>query len=180
MLDFGTYLIHTESERHDLCSDVLPTPLANHLPYLNASNAHLHPANLVVTELVENKAADLPVTFFIDQASHSTFICGTTQHLVGGVFFSGSHIDYRSQPLAKKRHSDIMGQIGKFLHQTGYYGAVNADVIEDTSEEQYIVDLNVRMGGSYVLGALKTHFWAQRGLTCASSGQDRDNTMAWR
>lgn len=61
-----------------------------------------------------------------------------------------------------------MGKIGKFLHQKGYYGAVNADVLEDTSGNQYIVDLNVRMPGSYVLGALKTHFWVQRGLTCAS------------
>lgn len=168
MLGFGTYLIRTESERHSLCSDVLPKILANYLPYLNASNAHLHPANLVVTDLVENIAADLGVTFFINQAGHCKFICGTTQRLVGGVFFSGSHINYQSQHLAEKRLSDIMGQIGRFLHEKGYYGAVNADVLEDTSGKQYIVDLNVRMPGSYVLGALKTHFWVQRGLTFAS------------
>ena len=87
---------------------------------------------------------------------------------MGGVFFSGSHINYQSQPLAEKRLSNIMGQIVKFLHRKGYYGAVNADVLEDTSRNQYIVDLGFRMPGSYVLGALKTHFWVQRGLTCAS------------
>ena len=167
MLGFGTYLIHTESERHDLCSDVLPNVLANYLPYLNDSNAHLQPANLVVTELIQNIAADLGLTFFIDQAGHCTFICGTTQNLVG-VFFSGSHINYRDQPLAEKRLSDTMGQIGEFLHRKGYYGAVNADILEDIGGRQHIVDLNVRMPGSYVLGALKTHFWAQRGLACAS------------
>ena len=168
MLGFGTYLIHTEPEKHNFCSHVLPNVLANYLPYLNASNAQLHPANLVVTDLVENIAADLGVTFFVDQAGHCTFICGTTQHLEGGVFFSGSHINYRNQPQAEERLSDIMGKIGKFLYQKGYYGAVNADVLEDSSGKQYIVDLNVRMPGSYVLGALKTHFWARRGLTCAS------------
>lgn len=168
MLGFGTYLIRTESEKHSLCSDILPKILANYLPYLNASNAHLHPANLVVTDFIEDIAADLGVTFFISPAGHCTFICGTTQRLVGGVFFSGSHINYQNQSLAEKRLSDIMGQIGKFLHKKGYYGAVNADVLEHTSGKQYIVDLNVRMPGSYVLGALKTHFWVQRGLTCAS------------
>ena len=168
MLGFGTYLIRTESERHNLCSNVLPNVLANYLPYLNASNAHLHPANLVITDMVEKIAADLGVTLFVDQAGHCTFICGTTQHLVDKVLFSGSHINYRNQPLAKKRLSDIMEKIGSFLHKKGYCGAVNADVLEDTSGRQYIVDLNVRMPGSYVLGALKTHFWAQRGLMCAS------------
>ena len=168
MLGFGTHLVHTEFERHKLCSDVIPNVLANYLPYLNASNAHLHPANFVLTDLVEEIAADLGVTFFIDQAGHCTFICGTTQHLVGGVFFSGSHINYRNQSKAEKRLSDIMRQTGRFLYQKGYYGAVNADVLEDNSGKQYIVDLNVRMPGSYVLGALKTHFWAQRGLMCAS------------
>ena len=168
MLGFGTYLVHTESEKHELCGDLLPNILANYLPYLNASNAHLHPANLVVTDLVEDIADDLGVTFFIDRAGHCTFICGTTQYLVGGVFFSGSHINYRNQPLAEKRLSDIMEQIGKFLHEKGYYGAINADVLEDASGKQYIVDLNVRMPGCYVLGALKTHFWTKRGLMCAS------------
>lgn len=167
MLGFGTHLVRTEDDRHGLCSDVLPKILANYLTYINASNANLHPASLVITDLVENIAADLAVTFFIDPAGHCTFICGTTQHLVGGVFFSGSHINYRDQPVAQKRLSEVMGKIGKFLHQKGYYGAANADVLEDTSGKQYIVDLNVRMSGTYILGALKTHFWAQRGLMCA-------------
>ena len=41
-------------------------------------------------------------------------------------------------------------------------------VLEDTNRILYIVDLDVRMPESYVLGALKTRFWAQRGLRCAS------------
>lgn len=122
----------------------------------------------MVTDLVEDRAADLGITCFVEQDGHWILICGTTQHLIGGVFFSGSQINYRDQPLAEKRLSDMMGQTGRFLHRKRYYGAVDADVLEDMNHKPYIVDLDVRMPDLYDLGALKTHFWAQRGLRCAS------------
>ena len=128
-------------------------------------------ANYVLSltpDLVEDRAADLGITCSVDQEGHGTLICGTTQHLIGGVFFSGSQTNYRDQPLAEKRLSDIVGQAGRFVHRKRYYGAVDADVLEDTNRILYIVDLDVRMPESYVLGALKTRFWAQRGLRCAS------------
>ena len=93
------------------------------------------PANLVLT-VVEHIAADLGAIFLMEQAGYCPFICRTTQHSVGVVFTSGSHINYRNQPLAEQRLSDVMGQIAEFLHQKGYYGAINADVLENTSGEQ--------------------------------------------
>ena len=168
MLGFGTYIIRTKSEQQNLTNNILPNLLANYLPYLNASNAHLYPANLIITEIVEDTAADLSLTFFINQAGHCTFICGTTQVLAEGVFFSGATINYRDQGKFEQRCSRTMEHIGQFLHSKGYYGTINADVLEDANGIQWIVDLNVRMPGSYVLGALKKHFWIQRGLMCAS------------
>ena len=71
------------------------------------------------------------------------------------------------------------GTTRKFLDQKGYYGASNADVLENTSGKQYIVDLNVQMPGSYVFGAFMTHFLAQCGLMSATM-QSESLLRRWR
>ncbi|KAK4692905.1 hypothetical protein P7C71_g4388, partial [Lecanoromycetidae sp. Uapishka_2] len=169
MLGFGTYIIRTPSEHQKLITNILPNLLSsNYLPYRNTSNTHLGPANLIITAVIGDIAADLSLTLFVNQAGTCKFICGTTQRLANGVFFSGATIDYRDQDTFERRCESTMQQIGAFLHSQKYYGPVNADVLEDSHGRQWIVDLNVRMPGSYVLGALKKHFWAQRGLGIAS------------
>lgn len=167
MLGFGTYIIRTSSEHIYLITKILPNLLANYLPYLNVSNTHLGPANLILTSVIEDIAADLSLTFFLSRNGECKFVCGTTQLLANGVFFSGATIKYHDQPKFEKRCSATMHSIGHFLHSKGYHGPVNADVLEDSEGVQWIVDLNVRMPGSYVLGALKGHF-LKRGCGWAS------------
>ena len=51
-----------------------------------------------------------------------------------------------------------------FLHSKGYHGPAGVDIVTDElSGEQLIVDLNVRVTGTFHLGPLLGHF-TQRGL----------------
>ena len=60
-----------------------------------------------------------------------------------------------------------MREAGAFLHSNGYYGPAGLDVLEDKAGVQWVVDLNVRTGGSYILGTLTKHF-VDKGLDYAS------------
>lgn len=72
MLCFGANLIRRVSESHSLCtsSNVLLNILAKSILYLNTSNAHLHPANLVLTDLLNTERLILASHFRFDKPAN--------------------------------------------------------------------------------------------------------------
>ena len=77
-------------------------------------------------------------------------------------------------PLAKieSEYSGIMNEIAAFLHREGYYGPAGVDLLKDEKTgKDYIVDLNVRIPGSVIVGLLSNHF-TKRGLNWACLEED--------
>ena len=82
----------------------------------------------------------------------------------------GSTITYSRQPFLQEKFQGMMESAAGWLHSHHYTGPVGADILETSSGEMSIVDLNVRTSGSMCLPLLKGHFTC-RGLDSASSFQ---------
>ena len=171
----GTFQVSTEEDRKQLIEKLSSQILPKLLSQVTPENAHLHPATILLSELVDSPIADIGLTFFITKAGETIFLAVTEQTVDDDKAWIGSKISYPAQRGFKDKYSPIMHDIGTWLHRYGYYGPCGADILEtspaagENGPSLHIVDLNVRTSGSLVLGLLGGHFSERRGLHEASS-----------
>lgn len=157
----GTFAITTEAER-DRVKNILTAQLGAMLQQLNRCNHHLYPCSLVLQDFITGPVVAL--SLFVTKKGQPRFIACCEQifdergHWIGGL------ISYRQQTGLCESFAAITEKVAAFLHSKGYYGPAGVDIITDErSGEQLIVDLNVRVTGTFHLGPLMGHF-TQRGL----------------
>ena len=157
----GTFQASSSKDRERLVGDLSNRILPKLLSQVNASNAHLKPATLLLSEVITDPIGDYGLTFFVTRTGECIFLCATEQTIDESAAWIGSKISYPAQDALKQRFTSITRDIGAWLHHHGYYGPVGADILEtapDTckpkSTNLHIVDLNVRTSGSLVLGLL--------------------------
>lgn len=173
----GTWFVSTPQQLSELKAALSSRVLPKLLSLVNISNAHLKPATLVVSELIGYPVGNWGLTFFVTRVGECIFLAATHQDVDDTKAWIGSTISYTAQERLKQRFTPIMLEIGAWLHGFGYYGPCGADILEtaSTSDEYngsstlHIVDLNVRVSGSLVLGPLRKHFSVRRGLHEAST-----------
>lgn len=173
----GTWVISSPKELTELKASLSTRILPKLLSQVNASNAHLKPATLIVSEMITDPIGDWGLTFFVTRAGECVFLAVTQQVVDSTKAWIGSKISYNDQESLEKKFTPIMREIGIWLCRYGYYGPCGADILEfcpkndndSETETLNIVDLNVRTSGSLVLGLMKGHFSKQRRLHEASS-----------
>ncbi|KAL1849061.1 hypothetical protein Plec18167_006839 [Paecilomyces lecythidis] len=157
----GTAKVSTEVDRVHTKA-LLVTQLEGMLQQINASNHHLHPCSLVIQDVIQGNAMALSI--FVTKKGRPIFIACCEQRFDEDGHWTGGSISYREQAAFSKMYADISEKVAAFLHRKGYYGPAGVDVISDHFDnKQYIVDLNVRVTGTYHLGPLAGHF-TRRGL----------------
>lgn len=72
-------------------------------------------------------------------------------------------MSYPQQAELEKELGGLIDQFAEFLHGKGYYEPAGVDVLVDRTGRHLVVDLNVRVTGSYSMGCLRGHFQG-RGL----------------
>lgn len=176
----GTYIITSEEQRSKLLEDFSTSLLRKLFSQINASNSHLKAGNIVLSDLVKDPVGDYGLTFFVTADDGPIFLAVSEQVVDSNHAWTGSIINYGHQKELKERLEPIMDQISRWLRDQGYVGPVGADVLETrhpanskeggaaTKSDFHIVDLNVRISGSFCLPLMRTHF-ESRGLPCASS-----------
>ncbi|KAI9039814.1 solid-state culture-specific protein-like protein [Aspergillus affinis] len=160
----GTFIIRTESER-TAANTVFQDTVGKMLRDLTPSNAHLNPCNVIIQEMVEGETVG--ITFFVTQFGRSIFNCCTRQEVDGSYCWSGGFVSYNEQPALEERYREIINTVARLLHEHGYFGPAGIDVMTDDQGKQLVVDLNVRITGTYHLGPLRGHF-ARRGFVEAA------------
>ncbi|OWT43392.1 solid-state culture specific protein [Pochonia chlamydosporia 170] len=80
--------------------------------------------------------------------------------------WAGGSISYAKQAEMRKLYSGSMEKAALFLHRKGYYGPAGIDILTSPSGEQYIIDLNVQITGTFNLGLVAGHF-TKRGMNRA-------------
>ncbi|KAF4237557.1 hypothetical protein CNMCM8980_004623 [Aspergillus fumigatiaffinis] len=156
----GVFKVLTNAQRADVKA-ILASQLSRMLQQINESNHHMRPCSLVIQDFIHGTT--MALSLFVTKKGRPIFIACCDQQLDSHGHWLGCSISYKRQLELKETYRNISEKIAAFLHQKGYYGPVGVDIITDASGNQYIVDLNARVTGSYHLGPLAGHF-LQRGL----------------
>lgn len=171
----GTWLVRSEQQKRELLRYLLEEEggiIRRLLPLVNSANHHLHPGNMILSDMVQDPLGNYGATFFVTDTGGVLFMGVSEQILAcGGKAWSGSTIDYNNQIVLQTRLQNLMEQTAGWLHREhGYCGPVGIDVLETTGDvvadvsqprgnrALHIVDLNVRTSGSMSLPLLKGHF----------------------
>ena len=132
---------------------------------LTEANAALHPAALLVQDWVAG--AHRSSCFFVGKRSAARVetLSTTEPFLDAAGHWCGSVLDYARQAELGAEFAATVAGVAARLRAEGYYGVVGADMIVDAATgAQLVVDLNVRLVGSCMMGPLKGHLYDRRGL----------------
>lgn len=157
----GTFMITTEVKRGRV-KTLLTEQFGMMLRQLNRSNHHLYPCSMVLQDFVTGPVVAL--SLFITKTGQPRFIACCKQRFDEQGHWIGGLISYRQQAKLRETFAVIMQMVADFLHSKGYHGPAGVDIVtDDRSGEQLIIDLNVRVTGTFHLGPLTGHF-TKRGL----------------
>lgn len=171
----GTFVVSSQKDRVESINKLSTHHLPKLLSQVTPANAHLQPATLLLTEVVD-PIGDYALSFFVTQSGKSVFMGCTEQRFDSSNAWVGSKITYTAQDTLRGKFEEIFCDIGAWLHRHNYYGPVGADILETApndvegkSANLHIVDLNVRTSAPLALALLRGHFSKRRGLHEASS-----------
>ncbi|KAF3481270.1 solid-state culture specific protein [Arthroderma uncinatum] len=160
----GTYIVLCEADRLRV-KEMLQLWLQGMLVQIKPINYHLNPCSLVLQKFITGKVVAL--SLFVTPKGRAVFIGCCKQRFNKYGHWIGGSISYEDQDAMHKMYAGCMEKVGLFLQQKGYHGPAGIDILTTRSGEQYVIDLNVRLTGSYNLGLLTGHF-TKRGLGCAT------------
>ncbi|KAL4764002.1 putative solid-state culture specific protein [Aspergillus foveolatus] len=161
----GTFVVTCETDRMRIKA-MLSTQLGILLRQLNQTNRHLHPCSIVLQDFVDGPVVAL--SMFVTKTGQPIFIACCEQLFDNNSHWIGGTISYPQQAQFRKTFSTLMDKVAAFLHRKGYHGPAGIDIVTDQhSGEQFVIDLNVRVTGTFHLGPLKGHF-TRRGLSEAA------------
>ncbi|KAK2031143.1 hypothetical protein LX32DRAFT_714802 [Colletotrichum zoysiae] len=128
----GTYVVRTEEERGKLVADLRGGVLRRLLSSVTEANAHLRPAALVLSDLVEDPVGDYGLTFFVTDADGGApiFLAASEQLTDDVNAWIGSTINYARQDELKRKFGPLVEKIAAWLRGHNYVGPAGADVLE--------------------------------------------------
>jgi predicted ATP-grasp superfamily ATP-dependent carboligase len=156
----GTFIISSNADRVQL-TEMLRPQLQQMLEQVTDANQQLYPCSLVLQDYIAGKV--MALSLFITRKGRAIFVGCCKQKFNDDGQWAGGSISYAKQAELRRVYSGSMEQAAMFLHQKGYYGPAGIDILTSTSGEQYIIDLNVRITGTFNLGLVAGHF-TKRGL----------------
>ena len=124
----GTLWVRTDKELAELTAYVGKIYLRKYLPRLDATNLHLKPVNLILSEIIDGTTR--VVSWFIKKNGEFIFIGCSTQTWSDERYWTGSRIIYSGQAALAHRMGPTLRSVSDFLYEKGYYGPAGIDVIE--------------------------------------------------
>lgn len=157
----GSFAISTEAERVRV-KTLFTAQLGTMLQQLNGFNHHLYPCSMVLQDFITGPVVAL--SLFVTKRGQARFIACCEQLFDEQGHWIGGSISYQQQAGLRETFAAITEKVATFLHSNGYHGPAGVDIVTDhRSGEQLIVDLNVRVTGTFHLGPLMGHY-TQHGL----------------
>ncbi|QPH09537.1 hypothetical protein C2857_000369 [Epichloe festucae Fl1] len=156
----GTFVVTSDADRVRL-TEMLRPQLQEMLEQVTEANHRLHPCSLVLQDYIAGKVVAL--SLFVTRKGRPIFVGCCKQKFNDDGRWAGGSISYSNQAELRQLYAESMGKAALFLHQKGYYGPAGIDILTNAAGEQYIIDLNVRITGTFILGLVTGHF-TKRGL----------------
>ncbi|KAL4922396.1 hypothetical protein BDW62DRAFT_217284 [Aspergillus aurantiobrunneus] len=152
----GVFPITTQAER-DRVKTLLSEQLGAMLRQVNTSNHHLYPCSVVLQDRVPGPVVCL--SLFVTRDGQPRFVACCEQIFDQQGHWSGGRISYKQQDCLRENFAAVAEKVAAFLHGKGYHGPAGVDILtDDGSGEQLVIDLNVRVPGTFHLGPLMGHF----------------------
>ncbi|MCJ1278043.1 hypothetical protein MMC21_005857 [Puttea exsequens] len=157
----GVFVVHDEATKAERIR-LLKTEVPRMIRALTPVNAHLQPVSLLLQQLITSDTNNL--SLFVTKAGRAIFVSCAEQFLDKEGIYRGSILDYHRQDELEALYRPTIEKVVAHVYKQGFYGPMGADVMTDCKGNQYVVDLNVRLTGDYMMGPLRGHFFERRGL----------------
>lgn len=141
---------------------VLKTEVPRMIRRLTPVNAHLQPVSLLLQQLVMSDTRNL--SLFVTKTGRAVFVRCAEQFLDEEGIYRGSILDYQRQYEFETLYRATIDQVAAHVYKQGFYGPMGSDIMKDSDGSQYVVDMNVRLTGDYMMGPSRGHFLERRGL----------------
>ena len=128
----GNFLIQDQADETDMRSQ-----LAKHWPS----------ATLVNNSIIEDVTGDFGVQFYLRRDGSTVWLGLTEQHFDDNKRWCGGSYSANLQTKLIEDFSPIILSTGKHLHESGYFGLVGIDILRNTSNQHFLVDVNPRLTG---------------------------------
>lgn len=151
----GVFVLRDEADRAD-CLEGLQEETASMVRSVNAAKEHLNPACLILQDMLPGVPCGL--NLFVTKSGRSVWVSCTEPILDERNYWSGAFVDFNRQKHWEKYYGETARQISKYVFVQGYYGPLGADIMLDENDKEHVIDLNVRLTGSYILGLMRNHF----------------------
>ncbi|KAK1978600.1 hypothetical protein LZ30DRAFT_728530 [Colletotrichum cereale] len=159
-------MIGTEEERDKLVGDLRGGVLRRLLSSVTASNAHLRPAALILSDLVEDPVGDYGLTFFVtDDGTDPIFLAASEQMTDDAKAWIGSTINYGRQDELKRKFGPLVKKIAAWLRSHNYVGPAGADVLETAPSKDVKLETNGQKTNGYMVNGHKTNGHSTNGHT---------------
>jgi len=128
----GNFLLREENDVASMCRR-----LEKHWPE----------AELIVNSVVENVVGDYGVQFYLRGDGSMIWLGATQQHFDEDARWCGGAYSADLQERLRDDTSAIVLATGEYLHRRGYLGLVGVDVLKDSGDKLFLVDVNPRLTG---------------------------------
>lgn len=108
---------------------------------------HWPSSTVVINSIIDNVVGDYGVQFYLRKNGSSVWLGLTEQHFDTNKKWCGGTFSLNLQSLLFEGLSEIIEPVGEHLHRRGYFGLVGIDILRDSANRYFLVDVNPRLTG---------------------------------
>ncbi|ORY13601.1 hypothetical protein BCR34DRAFT_561786 [Clohesyomyces aquaticus] len=157
----GVFVIKDEAKKAERMR-LLEIEVHRMIRRLTPDNAYLEPVSLLLQDCIEGDTRNQSI--FVTKTGRAEFVSTAEQFLDAEGIWRASILDYERQGELERLYRPVLDKVAAYVHSKGFYGPMGCDVMTGSEGNQYVVDLNVRLTGDYMMGPLRGHFYERRGL----------------
>lgn len=125
---------------------------------------HWSDAKLVINSVIQNIDGDFGVQFYLNRNGETVWLGFTEQQFNDQLKWCGGSYSADLQSQLCDQFCTMIEPVGQYLHRVGYFGVVGIDLLRDTSQRLFLVDVNPRLTGISPF-LMASRIFAQDGLT---------------
>ena len=104
-------------------------------------------SDLVINEIIEDIIGDFGIQFYLHRDGRVVWLGFTEQKFNEAMRWSGGHFQFSLQDKLYEAFQPIVTATARYLHGQGYFGVVGVDILQNRSDEFFLVDVNPRLTG---------------------------------
>lgn len=126
--------------------------------------SHWPSATVVINSVIKDVCGDFGLQYYLRRDGSMVWLGVTSQHFNSDRRWCGGSFSAKLQQQLYDDTGDTMEAVGGYLYDAGYFGLVGIDVLRDSRNRHFLVDVNPRLTGISPF-LMASRIFAKRGLT---------------